>query len=118
MFLLAKTRKKDGKVHRYFSVVENRRVGAERRMVQRTALHVGEINGGQKASWRQTLEFFDEGFELLDEHRSRQASIVSTVRTCDPAAYRESRASMDDLWNAAKVYRVANVMRPGPESLI
>jgi hypothetical protein len=27
MFLRAKIRKKDGKQHRYFSVVENRRVG-------------------------------------------------------------------------------------------
>jgi hypothetical protein len=67
MFLRAKIRKKDGKVHRYFSVVENRRVGAKRRTVQRTVLHLGEINGSQEAAWRQTLEVFDEGRQ---EHRT------------------------------------------------
>ena len=42
MFLRAKIRKKDGKLHRYFSVVENRRVGVKRRTVQRTVLRLGE----------------------------------------------------------------------------
>jgi transposase len=60
MFLRAKIRKKDGKKHRYFSVVENRRVGAKKRTVQRTVLHLGEINSGQEAAWRKTLEVFDE----------------------------------------------------------
>jgi len=67
MFLRAKIRKKDGKIHRYFSVVENRRVGAKRRTAQRTVLHLGEINGSQEAAWRQTLEVFDEGRQ---EHRT------------------------------------------------
>ena len=67
MFLRAKIRKKDGRLHRYFSVVENRRVGTKRRTVQRTVLHLGEINGGQEASWRRTLEVFDEGPQ---EHRT------------------------------------------------
>jgi hypothetical protein len=50
MFLRAKVRKKDGKLHRYYSVVENRRVGAGRRTVQRTVFHLGEINGSQEAA--------------------------------------------------------------------
>jgi hypothetical protein len=37
MFLRAKTRKKDGKVHRYWSVVENRRT-ADDRVLQRQVL--------------------------------------------------------------------------------
>jgi transposase len=60
MFLRAKVRKKDGKLHRYFSVVENRRVGVKKRTVQRTVLHLGEINGSQESAWRKTLEVFDE----------------------------------------------------------
>ena len=60
MFLRAKIRKKDGKPHRYFSVVENRRVGTKGRTVQRTVLYLGEISGQQESSWRQTLEVFDE----------------------------------------------------------
>jgi transposase len=59
MFLRAKVRKKDGKQHRYFSVVENRRVG-QNHTVQRTVLYLGEINDSQEAIWRKTLQVFDE----------------------------------------------------------
>jgi len=59
MFLRAKVRKKDGKSHRYFSVVENRRVG-QNHTVQRTVLYLGEINDSQEAVWRKTLQVFDE----------------------------------------------------------
>jgi transposase len=59
MFLRAKVRKKDGKKHRYFSVVENRRVG-QNQAVQRTVLYLGEINDSQEAIWRKTLQVFDE----------------------------------------------------------
>ena len=41
MFLRSKTRKKDGKEHRYWSVVENRRV-AGGRVVQRHVLYLGD----------------------------------------------------------------------------
>ena len=43
MFLRQKIRKKDGKRHRYFSVVETKRV-AGGRVVQKHVLHLGEIN--------------------------------------------------------------------------
>jgi transposase len=59
MFLRSTNRKKDGKDHRYFSVVENRRLPGGR-TVQRTVLYLGEINDQQKAAWRKTLEVFDE----------------------------------------------------------
>ena len=59
MFLRSTNRKKDGKSHRYFSVVENRRVPGNR-TVQRTVLYLGEINDRQKAEWRKTLDVFDE----------------------------------------------------------
>ena len=59
MFLRAKVRKKDGKEHRYYSVVENRRVG-RKRLAQRTVLYLGEINSSQEAAWRKSLEVFDE----------------------------------------------------------
>src|ERR1700694_1461577 len=62
MFLRAKIRKKDGKQHRYFSVVENRRVGQNRR-AQRTVLYLGEINDSQEAIWHRTRQFFDESHQ-------------------------------------------------------
>jgi hypothetical protein len=70
MFLRAKIRKKDGKLHRYFSVVENRRVGVKKRTVQRTVLHLGEINSSQESAWRKTLEVFDEARQQPATHRS------------------------------------------------
>jgi hypothetical protein len=60
MFLRHKVRRKDGKEHRYWSIVENRRV-AGGRTVQRHVLHLGEINDNQRAAWCQTIEAFDEG---------------------------------------------------------
>src|SRR5580658_848182 len=59
MFLRATIRKKDGKEHRYFSVVENKRVSGGR-VVQRHVLYLGEINSSQEAAWRKSIEVFDE----------------------------------------------------------
>lgn len=59
MFLRANTRKKDGKTHRYFSIVENQRV-ADGRVVQRHVLYLGEINGSQESAWRNAIDVFDE----------------------------------------------------------
>jgi transposase len=52
-------RNKDGKEHRYFSIVESRRVSRQR-VVHRTVVYLGEINDTQQAAWRKTLEVFDE----------------------------------------------------------
>jgi transposase len=60
MFLRYTTRKKNGKEHRYYSLVENRRV-AGGRVVQRHALYLGEINDSQQEAWRKTIEIFEEG---------------------------------------------------------
>jgi transposase len=59
MFLRHKLRRKDGKEHRYWSIVENRRV-AGGRTVQRHVLYLGEINDAQRAAWCRTIEAFDE----------------------------------------------------------
>ena len=50
MFLRVSKRRKDGKEHRYYSVVENRRVRGGKH-VQKTVLYLGEINGSQRAAW-------------------------------------------------------------------
>ena len=46
MFLRKTQRKKDGKTHWYWSVVENRRLDGGR-VVQRHVLYLGEINSSQ-----------------------------------------------------------------------
>jgi transposase len=60
MFLRATTRKKDGKEHRYWSIVENRRVG-DGRVLQRHVLYLGEINASQEWAWRKSIEVFEDG---------------------------------------------------------
>jgi hypothetical protein len=60
MFLRATTRKKDGKLHRYFRVVENKRVRGGR-VVQRHVLYLGEINSSQELAWRKSIEVLEEG---------------------------------------------------------
>jgi hypothetical protein len=60
MFLRCTQRRKDGKVHRYWSLVENRRVNGGR-VVQRPLLYLGEINDSQHAAWRKTIEVFADG---------------------------------------------------------
>jgi len=59
MFLRATVRKKDGKEHTYYSVVENKRV-ADGRVVQRHVLYLGEINSTQELAWRKSIEVLDE----------------------------------------------------------
>jgi hypothetical protein len=74
MFLRAKTRIKDGKEHRYWSIVESRRTSGGR-VVQRHVLYLGEINDSQKAAWCRTIRVFDEGGE-----RPRQVALFPEDR--------------------------------------
>ncbi|NIO40028.1 MAG: IS1634 family transposase [Burkholderiales bacterium] len=60
MFLRCSIRKKDGKEHRYWSIVENKRVN-DRRVVQRHVLYLGEINSTQEIAWRKSIEVFQDG---------------------------------------------------------
>lgn len=58
MYLRSTTRKKDGKQHRYFSVVESHRLSSGK-TVQRRVLYLGEINDKQQAAWRKSVSVFD-----------------------------------------------------------
>jgi transposase len=60
MFLRHTKRKKDGKEHRYWSIVENRRIGRGR-VVQRPLLYLGEINDSQELAWRRSIEVMEAG---------------------------------------------------------
>lgn len=60
MFLRCQRRKKDGKVHEYWSIVESRRLGCGR-VAQRQVLYLGEINASQREAWRKTIEVHDAG---------------------------------------------------------
>ncbi|MGH7848187.1 MAG: IS1634 family transposase [Candidatus Binatia bacterium] len=97
MFLRWSSRKKDGKEHRYWSIVENKRLN-DRRVVQRHVLYLGEINSSQELAWRKSIEVFQDGqvrptaMALFPEDRCealvRDESIVrvrlSQLRLCRP----------------------------------
>ena len=74
MFLRCSTRKKDGKEHHYWSLVENRRL-AEGRVVQRHVLYLGEINDSQQVAWRRSIEIFDQGAKV-----ARTVALVAAER--------------------------------------
>src|SRR5262245_15888914 len=66
MFLRFNTRLKDGKQHRYWSIVENRRLRTGQ-TTQRTVLYLGEINDTQQAAWRKSLDVFNEEAQLTEQ---------------------------------------------------
>jgi hypothetical protein len=59
MFLRSNRRFKDGKEHRYWSIVENKRCTGGK-VVQRPVLYLGEINDSQREAWCRIVEAFDE----------------------------------------------------------
>ena len=59
MFLRSTTRKKDGKEHRYYSVVENVRVPERSSPFQKTLLYLGELSEAQQAEWNSAVKVFD-----------------------------------------------------------
>ena len=119
MFLRHKIRRKDGKEHRYWSIVENRRVSGGR-TVQRHVLYLGEINDSQRAAWCQTIEAFDESGErtgqiaLFPEDRSAPALDCDVVHVrlsglrlrrprqwgaCWLACYLWDQLQLDEFWS-------------------
>ena len=73
MFVRCKRRFKDGKEHRYWSVVENVRVRGGR-VVQRQVLYLGEINDSQRVAWCRSIEVVE------GTSRSRQMALFPEDR--------------------------------------
>ncbi len=110
MFLRSSTRKKNGKAHRYFSVVENRRLG-DGSATQRQLLYLGEINDAQEAAWRKSLSVFDEQrqcpetLSLFPDDRPIPPETVNAVQVkLDQIELRRPRA-FGDCWLACEVWR-------------
>ena len=117
MFLRKTQRKKDGKTHEYWSVVENKRV-AGGRIVQRHVLYLGEINSSQAAVWRKAIEVLDDDagrprtMALFAEDRctglAPDASVVqlrlSEMRLCRPRQWGACWLA-GQLWQALQLDR-------------
>lgn len=118
MFLRCTRRKKDGKEHLYWNVVENRRVSGGR-VVQRQVLYLGEINDSQREAWRKTIEVFEDGastprtMALFPEDRAVELTDESVVRirlkdlelrrprqwgACWLACYLYEQLGLDEFW--------------------
>ena len=84
MFVRAKRRFKDGKEHRYWSVVENCR-NRDGRVVQRQVLYLGEINDSQRAAWCRSIEVLQgdcgpASMALFPDDREAPELTCETVR--------------------------------------
>lgn len=90
MFLKCSTRKKDGKEHRSWSIVESRRLG--RSVVQRHVLYLGEINDCQRAAWQKAIDVFDE-----HDGQTRQCALFPHDRTPPATATPAVQVQLDRL---------------------
>jgi hypothetical protein len=78
MFLRMKSRVKDGKEHRYWSIVENHRLPGGH-VVQRHVLYLGEINDSQKEAWCRSIDILENG------KQTRTVSLFPEDRPIAPA---------------------------------
>src|SRR6516165_9164264 len=116
MFLRCKVRRKDGKQHRYWSVVENTRV-AGGRVVQRHVLYLGEINDSQELAWRRPIEVLGDGaarprtLSLFPEDRCEgllaDASIVAGRSGWELAAKGRAGIRFCSCWSPTACWRRA-----------
>ena len=74
MYLRSNRRFKDGKEHRYWSIVESKRCSGGK-VVQRQVLYLGEINDSQHEAWCRVIEAFDE-----EARQSRQLALFPADR--------------------------------------
>jgi transposase len=110
MFLRSTTRNRDGKLHRYYSVVENRRLTSGK-VAQRTVLYLGEINDSQEAAWRKSLDVFDESakgpttLSLFPEDREIPADAVDAVQVKLSAMELRRPRAFGNCWLACELWQ-------------
>ena len=110
MFLRSTNRKKDGKSHRYYSVVENQRVSGDK-TVQRTVLYLGEINDSQQTAWRRTLEVFDEeqqqtrNLSLFPDDREAPADTLDSLQVNLAGLELRRPRPFGNCWLASELWR-------------
>jgi len=110
MFLRSNTRIKDGKEHRYYTVVESRRLQSGK-VAQRQVLYLGEINDNQQAAWRKTLEVFDEEqdrftpLSLFPEDRPVPADAIDSVQVKLSEMKLERARPYGNCWLGCELWR-------------
>src|SRR5438874_747737 len=110
MFLRSNRRMKDGKEHRYYTVVESRRLRSGK-VAQRQVLYLGEINDSQQAGWRKTLEVFDEEqhrftpLSLFPEDRPVPADAIHSVQVKLREMKLERARPYGNCWMGCELWR-------------
>lgn len=89
VFLKCSIRRKDGKEHRSWSIVESRRY-AGGRVAQRHVLYLGEINDSQRRAWEKSIAVFDE-----DRGDHRQISLFPEDRSPEPGGAEHVSVRLD-----------------------
>jgi transposase len=101
MFLRMTTRKKDGKEHRYWSIVENHRISGGR-VAQKHVLYLGEINDSQREAWWRSIEILENGkkkpreISLFPEDRKVQSNDHDVIHV----RVNQMRLQRPRLWGA------------------
>jgi Transposase DDE domain len=122
MFLRQTRRKKDGKTHVYWNIVENRRLD-DGRVVQRQVLYLGEIGSSQAAAWRKAIEVFDEAageprtLALFPEDRCEAIDAAAAVRVCLSALTLRRPRQWGACWLAGQLWRELQLDRFWAERL-
>src|SRR5712671_1356993 len=122
MFLRSNTRIKDGKQHRYYTVVESRRLQSGK-VAQRQVLYLGEINDSQQAGWRKTLEVFDEEqhrftpLSLFPEDRPVPADALDSVQVKLSEMKLERARPYGNCWLGCELWRQLQLDRFWSEKL-
>jgi transposase len=88
MHLKCNKRRKDGKVHRYWSVMESYRL-ANGKSAKRQVLYLGEINDSQKLAWRKTIFVIDSDGKGSD-NAPRQVALFPADRDLPEQAESDS----------------------------
>src|SRR6201997_3614950 len=110
MFLRSNKRIKDGKQHRYYTVVESRRLRCGK-VAQRQVLYLGEINDSKQAAWRKTLEVFDEEqhrftpLSLFPEDRPVPADAIDSVQVKLHEMKLERARPYGNCWMGCELWR-------------
>jgi transposase len=109
VYLKCSTRRKDGKVHRSWSVVESRRAG--KRVVQKHVLYLGEVSDQQRATWERAVSVVDEAsgevrqMEFLPEDRAISEGEVEALQVRLSALSLERPRQWGACWLADWLWR-------------
>ena len=110
MYLKACKRRKNGKEHRYFTVVESRRLTGGK-VLQRQVLYLGEINDSQQAAWRKTLSVVagrgqqPQAMSLFPDDRPVPPDALNAVRVRMSEMLLRRPRAFGDCWLACELWR-------------